>query len=400
MERENWRVNLYVLWVTQICSLTGFGLSVPFIPYYLQSIGVEGTGHLNFYVGLASTLPAAAMAIFSPIWGIISDIYGRKLMIIRAMSAAALLFVFMGLTNSPEAFLLLRALQGVFTGTITASMTFVSANTPEHKMSFAIGFMTSSNFLGSAIGPAIGGVLAEMLGYKTCFYCGSLIMATGAFLVIALVKEDKNTYGKHINIDIHKDVQNHKVFTKYVIAVLVIIFFTRIAKAVFVPFIALYVQDRLGTISGATRYTGIINSATGITTAIAALTLTRLGDHHSKLKVSFYLISGSFLISLMLIFNLPLWIFTILYAGYFLFAGAVEPVLTSAVSEETDPFQRGTLFGVMGTVTCTAMMIAPMIGAAVSAKCSVSYILFLIPLFSGMQILVMLVNHNKLSGGR
>ncbi|MEG1584507.1 MAG: MFS transporter, partial [Anaerovorax sp.] len=198
MKMERWKINLYTLWVTQVFAQMGFGLSVPFIPYYLQTMGVSGTTQLNFYVGLASTLPAATMAIFAPIWGKVSDIYGRKVMIVRAMVAACILFILMSFSNTVWMFLVLRAIQGVFTGTITASMAFVSANTPQYKMSFALGFMTSSNFLGYAIGPAVGGFLAEAMGYSACFLVGSGIMAAGFLLVIFLVKEDKNSYGARL----------------------------------------------------------------------------------------------------------------------------------------------------------------------------------------------------------
>ncbi|MEG1931283.1 MAG: MFS transporter, partial [Anaerovorax sp.] len=288
---ERWKINLYTIWVTQVFSLMGFGLAVPFIPYYLQELGVSG-GSLNFYVGLASTLPAATMAVAAPIWGAVSDIYGRKMMLMRAMIASAFILGFMGMANAVWIFMALRALQGIFSGTITASMAFVSANTPENKMSFALGFMTSSNFLGYSIGPFVGGVLAEAIGYKACFIVGGVIMFIGFLLVVFLVKEDPNSYGQRLK-DSDKyqksDGEKMKLLTPFIISVLFALFVARIARTIFTPFIAIFVQENLGTLTGAATYTGIINGATGIATAIAAVTITRLGDRYDKFHLSIIL---------------------------------------------------------------------------------------------------------------
>ncbi len=96
-------------------------------------------------VSLANTLPAVGMAISSPIWGALSDRKGRKSMLIRACGCATIIMLLMGLVSSVGPFLVLRLLQGLFTGTITASMAFVSSNTPEEHMSSSLGLLSASN---------------------------------------------------------------------------------------------------------------------------------------------------------------------------------------------------------------------------------------------------------------
>ena len=113
-----WKANLYTLWVTQALVNMGMGLVMPFVPYYLEEMAEMTTAQLNFYTGLSSTLPAAAQAVASPFWGSLSDRYGRKLMLARAMICAVIVLVLMGLANTVIVFLVLRVLQGVFTVTI------------------------------------------------------------------------------------------------------------------------------------------------------------------------------------------------------------------------------------------------------------------------------------------
>ena len=49
---ERWKLNLLILWVTQIISLTSFGLGLPFIPFYIQELGVTDPNQVKLYTGL------------------------------------------------------------------------------------------------------------------------------------------------------------------------------------------------------------------------------------------------------------------------------------------------------------------------------------------------------------
>ncbi|MDD2215215.1 MAG: MFS transporter [Eubacteriales bacterium] len=384
---ERWKVNLYTLWVTQVFSLMGFGFCIPFVPFFLQDLGVSDPVQLSYYVGLSSTLPAATMAVAAPVWGIASDRYGRKMMIMRAMFFAAVLLALMGLSQSVFQFMVLRALQGIFTGTVTASMSFVSANTPENRISYALGLMTSSNFLGYSIGPFIGGMIAELLGYRICFAIGGGLMTVGFLLVVFLVKEDKNTYGYRIRSEEESKGKRIQVLSPFIIIVLLSLLFQRISRSVFVPFIPLYVQETLGTMVGATTYTGIISGATGFATALAALTITRLGDQHDKVKLAFKLTLLAVPVTVLLIFFRSLLGFSMVFTIYFFLAGGTEPILTSAASERTPPAMRGVLFGLLCTVSSLGAMVAPMIGSSISVGFGLRAILITIPLFTISQLI-------------
>lgn len=383
---ERWKINLYTLWGSQICALMGFGFVLPFIPFYIQEMGVTDSVQLSYYVGLSATLPAASMAIAAPIWGIMSDRYGRKMMILRAMFFAILIFVSMSLVQNVWQFLALRVLQGIFTGTITASMSFVSANTPENRMSYALGLMTSSNFLGFSVGPFVGGILAEIVGYRTCFILGSGLMSIGFFLVLFFVKEDKNTYGYKIRSG-SEGKSKVKLFNSFVLSIMLCLLVQRIARSVFAPFLALYVQERLGTITGAARYTGLINGGTSLATATAAFTITRRGDKADKLNTAMMLTIISIPVIILAITFDSLLVFSLFFIVYYFIAGGIEPILTSAVSERTPAHMRGSLFGVMGTVSSVGAMISPIMGSFISVEFSLKAILIVIPIFTAVQII-------------
>ena len=391
-----WKKNLYVLWIVQIFAQLSFGLCVPFTPYYLETLQPMTDVQLDLYTGLSSTLPAAAMAIASPIWGAISDRYGRKLMIIRAMGCASIIFIFMAMSHSVGIFLFLRMLQGVFTGSVPATMGFVSANTPEDKMSFAIGFITSSTYLGYALGPVVGGFFADWIGYEGCFILGAVLMAIGALMTVVLVYENPDTYGPRAKLsagplegagaDVIADKKKKSkkgiagVLTATAVMTLTVLLVVRIGRSVFTPFVAIFVRETLGTMEGATIWTGLVNGAMCVGTAVSAVTLARLGDKYDKFHFSQVLIIVSLVIGVVLARPLPLIVFIGVYALYYLMVGAIEPVLTSALTEVTAPDKRGMLFGLVGTINAAAMMIAPMIGSGISIAVSTTAILTVIPI--------------------
>ncbi len=416
---EQWKLNLYTLWVTQVIALMSFGFGLPFLPFYMQELGVTDPVQLNFYTGLASTIPAATMTVAAPIWGMMADRYGRKLMLMRAMLAAVVIIGGMGLVSSVFQLMVLRALQGIFTGTITASMAFVSANTPENRMSYALGFMTSSNFIGYSIGPMLGGLMAEGLGYRICFLAGGALMAVGVVLVGLLVKEDKNTYGPRIvqkpvlpereksheiesiddetmmsagqnipKMSSSRRASSGKLLTPLIIMLLVMLFMNRMARIIFSPYIPIFVQENLHGISGAAVYTGLINGVIGIASALAAVTLARLGDRYEKRRIVTILTIASLPVAVLLTVPSPLPVFMVLFGLFAFILGGVEPILTSSASEHTSPEKRGLLFGFIGAVGNGAFMAAPLIGAAIAVNINVSAILVCIPVFLLFQLVI------------
>lgn len=394
---ERWKVNLYTLWVTQIISLTSFGLGLPFMPFYIQEMGVTDPNQIKLFTGILSTAPAVTMAIMAPIWGRLSDRWGRKLMILRAMLAAVFVIGGMGLVNNPWQLVALRGCQGLFTGTITAATTFVAANTPKDRLSYALGFMSSSTFIGFSIGPVIGGIFAESFGYRFSFFAGSGLMLIGFLLVLFMLVEEKLAIVKEEN-ESNNNSEGIRLFTPLILSLLLVLFFHRVTRSVFSPYIPLFVQSTLNSTDGAAKLTGLINGAAGLATALAGLTITRLGDRLNKLKLATTLILMGFLVSLTLRFASSLYIFIILYGFMFFFLGGIEPIITSTTAEHTPAERRGELFGYQGLVGSLGWMVSPMLGAYVSVNYEIKSILALIPIFIFCNLIILYrLNKSKLN---
>ncbi len=111
-------------------------------------------------------------------------------MLLRANFAAFIILMGMGLATSAETLLWLRAAQGIFTGTMTASQTLVSVNTPEAKHGLALGALSSAIFSGSLFGAFIGGNFAEIYGHSNAFYLSGLLTFSSALLILVGAREE------------------------------------------------------------------------------------------------------------------------------------------------------------------------------------------------------------------
>src|SRR5205807_1772568 len=94
-----------------------------------------------------------AMAIASPIWGVLGDRFGRKPMLIRSMVGGALTVGLVAFAQNPAQLVVLRFLQGATSGTVAAATSLVAAETPRSRVGWALGVVTSAVALGGAIGP-------------------------------------------------------------------------------------------------------------------------------------------------------------------------------------------------------------------------------------------------------
>jgi MFS transporter, DHA1 family, multidrug resistance protein len=382
---ERWKINLYTVWCAQIISLMSFGFGLPFLPFYIQELGVTDPAKIKMYSGILNAAPAITMAIMAPIWGIVADKYGRKLMLLRAMFFATFVIGGMGLATRVEHLIALRLFQGIFTGTVTAASVLVAASTPRERLAFALGFLSSSTFIGQSIGPVVGGFMAELVGYRFSFLVGAALMFIDFLLVLFIVKENKILPEKTEKREEGK-ASFRVVFTTMTVSMLFILLFMRIGRTVFNPFLPLYVQEARGTVEGTAGATGMINGVIGLMTAISGLTLSRLGDKYDKMKILFILLVAGVVLSLPLSMINNLWIFAAVYGVLFFAIGGIEPIIMSVTTEQTPRERRGMLFGIQGTVGSIGWAVAPLFGGIVSIRYSTKAVFFLIPVFLALAV--------------
>lgn len=398
MKMERWKSNLYFLWIAQISSLMSFGFGIPFIPYFIQELGVTDPVSVKFYLGILNSVPGLAMGIMAPVWGYLADRLGRKMILLRATFFGILVLAGMGLSQNVNHLIIARLMQGIFTGTVTASYALVAAGTPDNKLSYALGVIASSNFIGSSIGPFVGGLMAEQFGYRISFFAGSSLLVLSFLIILIAVKEENKPKWSDFKEQSKDKKENSPVIhrlrnaiTPLFFVILVILFFVKLGGNASAPYISIFVQEIRGTITGSSAVTGTINGAVGLSTALAGLTIGRLGDRISKRKILYVLLAGTIFVSLPLYFISRIVYFTLVYCFLFYLIGSAEPILMSLMSENTPKEKRGMAFGIYSLIANLGWAASPVIGSAVTIAFGTKTVFLCIPAAFFIALLISLM---------
>src|SRR5882762_10875914 len=93
-------------------AIFGFSFAFPFLSIFIHhDLGVAQGRDLDLWTAATASASGLALAIASPIWGVLGDRYGRKPMLIRSMVGGAITVGLIYFARTPEELLVLRFLQ-------------------------------------------------------------------------------------------------------------------------------------------------------------------------------------------------------------------------------------------------------------------------------------------------
>jgi MFS transporter, DHA1 family, multidrug resistance protein len=184
-----WLRTVQIVAATQVAILIGFNFAFPFLPLLIQELGVTDRGELALWTGLAIGMSGIAMAIASPIWGLLADRLGRKAMLVRSIAAGSILLAIQAAVQSVWQLAAVRILQGAFTGTQTAGAMLLAGIVPKERTGFALGMLNTSVQIGNLAGPLLGGIAVVAIGLRASFLVGAVVLAACVVLIIALAED-------------------------------------------------------------------------------------------------------------------------------------------------------------------------------------------------------------------
>lgn len=275
MKEISWKDNLRIAWLGSFLTGACISLVVPFMPIFVEQLGVEPS-QVTFYSGLAISVSAISAACVSPLWGILADRYGRKPMMIRA--GLAMTITMGGLAFVPNVFCLLalRLLNGVFTGYVPNATALIASQVPKDKSGYALGTLSSGVVAGTLTGPFVGGMIAEVFGIRNVFLMVGGFLFLAAILTIFFIKEDFQPVPKE------KALPTKELFTSVKYPYLLFNLFAtsfviQVAAQSVGPILALYIRD-LGQKENLLFVSGLIVSSMGLSSMMSSGVMGRLGD--------------------------------------------------------------------------------------------------------------------------
>ena len=157
-----------------------------FLPVYLA----HDMGYSPFWVGACLFALQAAGFAASPVAGHLSDRLGRKQILVGSMLSTAVVLAAMGLTGGSPLFIALIAVLGFFLyATRPVIQAWMLESTPKHLGGSSIGILFGAQAVGAALGPIVGGMIADRHGLLATFYFLAATIVVANLFVIPVRKE-------------------------------------------------------------------------------------------------------------------------------------------------------------------------------------------------------------------
>lgn len=366
---HSWKFTLGVLVIAQILSAVGFSMIFPFLPLYIESLGSAGGHSTELLAGLVISVQGITMMIAAPVWGAVADRFGRKKMIMRALFGGAITLALMGFVQSAEQLILVRAIQGVLTGTVSANNALVAAATPRHRVGFAMGTLQVGLWAGVAVGPLLGGVLADLFGYSIPFVVTAVLLLAGGMIVMLGVNEDFSASQKREDFHALAIFRGWKsiVQTSGVGMVLFLRFLSSLARVIIVPIAPLFVVSLIASETDSSNtYAGLVMAVSAATSTFGAVYLGNLGDRISHRKVLIYCSIAATALYVPQAFVGDVWQLLFLQGLAGVAAGGLVAAPSALLSRYTDKDTAGAVYGIDNSVVAGSKAIAPIFGASVA----------------------------------
>ncbi|MGK9171635.1 multidrug efflux MFS transporter MdtG [Yokenella regensburgei] len=363
----NWKRNLAVAWIG--CFLTGaaFSLVMPFLPLYVEQLGVTGHSALNMWSGLVFSITFLFSAIASPFWGGLADRKGRKIMLLRSALGMACVMALMGLAQNIWQLLALRALLGLLGGFIPNANALIATQMPRNRSGWAMGTLSTGGVAGALLGPLAGGLLADTYGLRMVFFITATVLFLCFLLTLVCIRENFVPVPKKEMLharEVFASLKNPRLVLGLFITTMII----QVATGSIAPILTLYVRELAGNVGNIAFISGMIASVPGVAALLSAPRLGRLGDRIGPEKI----LVVALLISVLLLIPMA-WVQSPWQLGLLRFLlgaadGALLPAVQTLLVYNSTNQVAGRIFSYNQSFRDIGNVTGPLLGAAVSAS--------------------------------
>ncbi|MWC28890.1 MFS transporter [Paenibacillus sp. MMS18-CY102] len=365
---EQWKKNLIVLWIGQFLVMAGMTMIIPFLSLYLQSdLGVHGEHNVAMWSGVIFAANFVTSFVFQPFWGKLSDRIGRKPMLLRSGFGMAAVMVLMGFATGPWQLLLLRMVNGTISGFNPASVSLVSTTTPKNRIGFAMGTLQSGAIAGTILGPFIGGLLADAVGFRPIFYITGTLLFLASLLSMFVVKENFNREAAAAKVQMSVTEGLRRLSrVPQIPALYAVTFLIQFAMMSPMTLIPLYVQKLHGTTENLAFYAGFVGSVTGLSNMISSPLLGRLSDRVGGEKILGIALIGAAVMFIPQAFVHTVWQLLLSRFALGIFLGGLVPSVNALLRKYAPEGMATRAFSFNSSTLGLGNMVGPITGGVLS----------------------------------
>ncbi len=358
-------------------AIFGFSFAFPFLSIFIsKDLGVHPGHDLDLWTAASASASGLSMAIASPIWGVLGDRYGRKPMLIRSMLGGALTVGLIYFARNPTELLILRFLQGATSGTVAAATALVAAETPRSRVAWSLGVVTSAVALGSAIGPVIGGLAAELVGLRLVFLGGGILLLASLVPVVLIVQESPMVRRSGPRPNTLALIAERPGLPKQLAVLIGSQGLISVCNSATSQLVVLRLLEMVT--SGVSAVSGLSFGLAGISSSAAAVLYTRVTRRLGYVR-TVAAAAGLVAVAVALIGIAP-WVAVVILAVGLngLFTGVILPATASMIGLETPHEAQSTVFGLNASSVAFGFFLGPLIAGTVAATAGVSASLLVI----------------------
>ena len=216
------RKALTLIFLTVFIDLLGFGILIPILPTFATvKLHMDETA-----IGIVLAVYSFMQFIFNPLFGKLSDKYGRKPLITFSLLLNAIGYVIFAYTNSFALLIISRIVGGIGGSSVSVAMAYIADITTKKDRSHGMGMIGAAFGLGFVFGPLIGGILSkygyEITGFGAAAFSFMAFLTTVFFLPESNLNLKKLEEAKRKILDI---TALKKVFTHPNVGMLIVLFF-------------------------------------------------------------------------------------------------------------------------------------------------------------------------------
>jgi len=357
--------------MAEFLAIMGFSSTAPIYTYFIQYLGVDDA-LIARWSGAVIAISSISMGVLGPVWGALGDRHGRKVMVMRAMFGGAVLMGLVGFAKTVEHVLILRLLQGVFTGTVAAATTLVASTTPRDRLGETLGKLQVAIFLGQFVGPSTGGFVADMFGYRATFWMTAGYLLLAGLLMLFIVKEDFTPVERAPQSGSLAQRARLEVTTLLAGSMLGLVlglrFVLRLGLQISSPLLPLVVQDMLPNSAFLSSAAGVLTTVSGIFSAIAAPFVGRWGDRHggrAPLLIATFILAWAIGIQAL---ATKYWMLLIAQVFIGLAVGGTLSIVSAYIGRCAPEGKAGTAYGLDTMASSLSNAVGPTVGGWLGAS--------------------------------
>lgn len=273
---SDWRRLALVFAVASFVETVSFGHFLTFLPLLVRNLGTTDAG-LAVTVGILSVAAFIAGLPLVPFWGAWADRYSRKAVIVRSAAVEMVLFLLLSQVGQVWQLFVLVPLAGLVLGNTGVMLSELSDRAPRARLALAISIVGTASPLGFAVGPALGGVIADHTSVQTLFLIDGLLSLAMVVMLTALYHERRERPAGGSVLAMVRASLSAIARTPLARGVFVTYSLVLLGQRLVAPYVPLYVAQLAGPVQLAT-VVGLVAGGYGVAAAIGAPVAGSVGD--------------------------------------------------------------------------------------------------------------------------